>query len=250
MKKGILFIFLLCISTSCASRKPIPNTTANTEQYIRTYAPIAISNMEEFGIPASITLAQGILESGSGTSNLARRANNHFGIKCTPDWKGERMKKDDDAKRDCFRKYKRVSDSFSDHAKLLQRPRYQNLYKLEKTDYKGWAYGLKEAGYATNPNYPMLLINLIERYNLHDYDQGITVKDRDKKEKESNLKLTAENTPTKISNQNQKTHRVVSGDTLFSIAKKYEVTVEELMKWNRLENNLIRVGDELKVSNN
>jgi len=141
------------------------------EQYIQTYYQTAIENMHSHGIPASITLAQGILESGNGNSKLAVKANNHFGIKCHSDWKGKTFHQDDDAKNECFRKYSNPSKSYSDHANFLKnKNRYAFLFELKITDYKGWAHGLKKAGYATNPKYPGLLINLIERNNLHQYD--------------------------------------------------------------------------------
>jgi LysM repeat protein len=122
-------------------------------------------------IPASITLAQGILESGSGNSNLATLANNHFGIKCHSTWTGKTYYQDDDEKDECFRKYKNAMQSFEDHSNFLKKRRYEPLFKLKITDYKGWAKGLKKAGYATNPKYPKLLIGLIERYNLELYDK-------------------------------------------------------------------------------
>jgi LysM repeat protein len=131
--------------------------------------------MKEHGIPASITLAQGLLESGNGNSELARNANNHFGIKCTPDWTGGKSYHDDDAKNECFRKYKDAAQSYEDHAKFLQRSRYASLFELKPTDYKGWAHGLKKAGYATDPSYPQKLIGLIERYELYKLDQGVDV---------------------------------------------------------------------------
>jgi LysM repeat protein len=141
-------------------------------EYISRYSPIAISNMREFGIPASITLAQGILESGAGNSDLARNANNHFGIKCHTGWQGKTYHKDDDAKNECFRAYNTPEESFDDHARFLTtRSRYSALFELDITDYKGWAHGLRAAGYATNPAYAERLINLIERHELHRYDQ-------------------------------------------------------------------------------
>lgn len=143
------------------------------EEYIEKYKDIAIEKMYEYKIPASITLAQGILESGSGNSRLARRANNHFGIKCHSTWKGKTFREDDDARRECFRKYKSAEDSYRDHSLFLTtRGRYSDLFKLKITDYKGWAYGLKKAGYATNPKYPQLLIKIIENYNLDVFDRG------------------------------------------------------------------------------
>lgn len=145
------------------------------EEYITQWKEVAVKKMRDHGIPASITLAQGLLESGNGNSKLAREANNHFGIKCTPDWTGGKSYHDDDARNECFRKYKSAEQSFEDHARFLQRPRYATLFELKPTDYKGWAHGLKKAGYATDPNYPQKLINLIERYELHKLDQGIDV---------------------------------------------------------------------------
>ena len=151
-----------------------PGDRSPTE-YITEWKEVAMRKMKEHGIPASITLAQGLLESRNGNSALAAEGNNHFGIKCTPDWSGGRMYHDDDKKDDCFRKYKRAEDSFEDHSKFLQRPRYAALFELRPTDYKGWARGLKKAGYATDPRYPDKLIELIERYELHKFDEGIDV---------------------------------------------------------------------------
>lgn len=145
------------------------------EEYIAQWKEVAVKKMKEHGIPASITLAQGLLESGNGNSKLAREGNNHFGIKCTPDWTGGRTYHDDDKKDDCFRKYKDAAQSYEDHAKFLQRPRYAGLFELKPTDYKGWAKGLKQAGYATDPAYPQKLIALIERYELYNLDKGIDV---------------------------------------------------------------------------
>lgn len=126
--------------------------------------------MRKYGIPASIILAQGILESSNGNSDLARYANNHFGIKCTSEWHGKSYYKDDDKKDECFRKYPDADASYRDHSEFLSRPRYATLFKLRQNDYKGWAYGLKKAGYATNPKYPELLIGLIEKHKLYKYD--------------------------------------------------------------------------------
>lgn len=142
------------------------------ERYIATFRQIAIDKMREYKIPASITLAQGVLESGAGRSDLAVYANNHFGIKCHKDWNGDYYIKDDDAKGECFRKYRQAEESFRDHSLFLtSRPHYAPLFKLDITDYKGWAYGLKAAGYATNPNYPQLLIKIIEDHKLYEYDR-------------------------------------------------------------------------------
>lgn len=144
-----------------------------TESYIEQYSQIAIDEMHRYSIPASITLAQGILESGNGESLLATQGNNHFGIKCHDNWNGETIIEDDDEKRECFRKYIKVEDSYRDHSLFLtERERYASLFLLPLTNYKAWAKGLKQAGYATNPKYSTLLIDLIERYNLSRFDKG------------------------------------------------------------------------------
>ena len=141
------------------------------ERYIKRYASLAVEEMHRSGVPASITLAQGLLESGSGLSRLAKEGNNHFGIKCHVGWKGKTMYHDDDARGECFRVYDSPEESFRDHSDFLRyRDRYKFLFDLETTDYKGWAYGLKKAGYATDPNYPTKLIKYIEDYDLARYD--------------------------------------------------------------------------------
>ena len=141
-----------------------------SELYIKKYKDIAISEMNSYGIPASITLAQGILESGNGESRLAVDGNNHFGIKCHNNWNGETIIEDDDEKGECFRKYSNVGDSFRDHSLFLkERGRYEFLFEYKITNYKKWARGLKKAGYATNPKYASLLIDIIKKYNLIYY---------------------------------------------------------------------------------
>ena len=143
-----------------------------TEDYILLYKDIAIAEMKRTGIPASIKLAQGILESASGNSRLALKANNHFGIKCHGEWTGEKILHDDDHPGECFRVYSKPEESFFDHSNfLVSRKRYADLFQLSSTDYKGWAMGLKNAGYATNKNYDKILIQLIERYQLYLYDE-------------------------------------------------------------------------------
>jgi flagellum-specific peptidoglycan hydrolase FlgJ len=148
------------------------------ESYIERFKNIAISEMNGSGIPASITLAQGILESGNGNSRLAKEANNHFGIKCSTEWKGETILQDDDNKDDCFRVYQSPEESFRDHTEFLKRKRYAPLFELDKNDYRGWANGLKTAGYATNPRYAELLISLVERYELSRFDRIENEKDK------------------------------------------------------------------------
>ena len=164
MKKlAILFAFLLFPAAAWAQ--------SVQEQYIQTYSQIAVEEMLRSGVPASITLAQGLLESGSGQSRLATEGNNHFGIKCHKGWTGRSMKHDDDARNECFRVYDSPEQSFRDHSDFLRyRDRYKFLFDLERTDYQGWAYGLKQAGYATDPKYSGKLIKYIEDYNLARFD--------------------------------------------------------------------------------
>ncbi len=146
------------------------------EDYINKYADLAVKEMKRVGIPASITLAQGMLESGNGNSTLAKKSNNHFGIKCHNDWDGKRVYHDDDSKGECFRKYKDVYESYLDHSDFLAtRQRYASLFFLKPTDYKGWAHGLKKAGYATDPKYAKRLIEIIEVNDLHRFDSGDVV---------------------------------------------------------------------------
>ncbi|MBP3253246.1 MAG: glucosaminidase domain-containing protein [Bacteroidales bacterium] len=163
MKKFFAFgILLLC---GLYAQTQVKNNV--TEEYIIRYKDIALENERQYGVPASITLAQGIIESGSGRSTLAKEGNNHFGIKCHGTWNGERMYKDDDKKDDCFRVYANAEESFTDHSVFLSKGRrYSFLFDLDKSDYKAWAEGLKQAGYATNPQYAELLINIIEVYDL------------------------------------------------------------------------------------
>jgi flagellum-specific peptidoglycan hydrolase FlgJ len=232
------------------------NYANDTERYIGTYTEVAQNEMALYGIPASITLAQGILESGSGNGRLSREANNHFGIKCH-EWTGAKIYHDDDAKQECFRKYVDAKYSFRDHSLFLtERSRYSNLFKLKKTDYKGWAKGLKASGYATDPKYPAKLIGLIERYNLHDYD-GVTSKQAKPQHEYSDLK--PENTIVLNSSTNVIsvrevpkviTHVVVKGDTLYYISKMHNISVDELKSINNLKDNNIKIGQELQVSPN
>lgn len=169
MRKKLLPLLLL-LSVSVLAGTPI-RRNSSYEQYIDHYKAIAIEEMRKYGIPASITLAQGLLESGAGQSELAQRGNNHFGIKCH-DWTGKKMYQDDDEKGECFRVYSDASESFADHSDFLRyRDRYKSLFNNEITDYKAWAYGLKAAGYATDPSYPVKLIKLVEDYHLYDYDK-------------------------------------------------------------------------------
>jgi len=166
MKNYLLILFLFSYFFAVAQNK--------TENYIAKYSSAAVAEMDMYGIPASITLAQGIIESGNGESRLAVEGKNHFGIKCHSNWNGKTIIEDDDEKGECFRKYSKVSESFRDHSLFLtERGRYSFLFEYKKTDYKKWAKGLKKAGYATNPKYPTLLIDLIERYELNRFDKSV-----------------------------------------------------------------------------
>lgn len=171
--------------------------------YIEKYSPIAVEEMYRSGVPASITLAQGILESGSGRSTLAVQGNNHFGIKCHNNWQGQKVYHDDDAKGECFRKYDKAEDSYRDHSDFLRyRDRYKFLFDYEITDYKSWAHGLKKAGYATDSSYPKKLIGIIEEYALYEYDKkpfGFGKKEESKSsKKETSKKPTSAPAPQKV----------------------------------------------------
>jgi len=208
----------------------------STALYIETYSEIAKDEMRKYKIPASITLAQGILESASGKGRLAVKANNHFGIKCHG-WTGAKIYHDDDSLQECFRKYREAKSSYEDHSKFLTgRGRYADLFKLKQDDYKGWARGLKKAGYATDRKYPDKLIGLIERYKLYEYDQEVLGS------KEETVKIVRVNSGTTI-------HIVAKGDTLYSLSKRYNTTVDAIKSMNRLSSNALAIGQELKIPN-
>ena len=204
------------------------------DRYVKTFAEVAQQEMKSYDIPASITLAQGILESGMGDSRLATQANNHFGIKCHKEWRGKRIYHDDDEKGECFRVYKDPRTSYRDHSLFLTtRSRYDFLFDYKKHDYKSWAKGLKKAGYATDPKYPDKLISLIERYRLDRYDL-----------KKRKTKKVQEKTVTFADN---KVHQVQKGDTLYSISKKYQVDLQLIVKENKIEDNNIFLGQNLII---
>jgi flagellum-specific peptidoglycan hydrolase FlgJ len=220
--------------------------------YVLQFKDIAMGNMKKYGIPASIILAQGILESGAGRGDLAVEANNHFGIKCHKDWLGESVRHDDDSAQECFRKYPEAAESYRDHALfLVGKKRYETLFTYEKDDYKSWAKGLRAAGYATDPNYPDKLISYIERYNLHQYDCQVTGKNYKPFEKTTPVKnssVPAKNSPTPNSNPNDPNlYEVQKGDTLYSISKKFNLMVDDLKQKNNLSDNALSVGQKLKV---
>ena len=207
------------------------------EEYIKKYRDIAVEEMERYHIPASITLAQGLLESGAGQGTLARKSNNHFGIKCGGDWRGKSVKHDDDARNECFRVYKNAADSYRDHSKFLAgRPRYASLFKLDMTDYKGWAHGLKKAGYATNPRYAYQLIDIIERYDLYKYDKKGGLKWM--KEKPNPHQPYLANGLVYVIGR--------SGDTWKSLSKEFDISKRKLRKYNDLyKDYVIQDGDIL-----
>ena len=214
----------------------------HTLQYIKKYAPLAVLEMHKYNIPASVTLAQGILESGNGRSQLASKSNNHFGIKCHTGWKGAKVYHDDDEKGECFRKYKYVQSSYKDHSEFLSgRRRYASLFKLRKSDYKGWAKGLKKAGYATDKKYPKKLIKIIEEYKLYEFDK-FTKKDLKRGKIEKPKKRN-----TKPKKSIPEYYQVKKGDTLYSIARKFKTTVALIKEVNGLKNNSLSIGQRLLV---
>ena len=221
----------------------------DVEAYIKKYKGVAIREMKKHGIPASITLAQGILESGSGKSYLAREGNNHFGIKCHEDWKGKRIYHDDDAKNECFRSYKDPDESFRDHSEFLTtRSRYAFLFDESPTDYKAWAKGLKKAGYATNRKYPQLLIDLIEKYDLHKYDLKGYKEDADLDTTAVEPEFVINPFQVNLSKNLVKYVEVKEGDTYESIAAQAEVRVHKLLKYNDLAfDSKIQVGDKVYI---
>lgn len=220
--------------------------------YIERFKAIAIQEMNLYGIPASITLAQGLFESGSGNSDLAKIANNHFGIKCTSDWKGKSYFKDDDQPNDCFRVYDKPEDSFRDHSEFLKRKRYAALFELDKNDYVGWANGLKAAGYATNPQYPQLLINVIQKYNLDQYDRPegevAKIKREDRVFTDINKNIAKAAKDSLVSTTPvDKLYTIKTGDTLYNISKRFGLTVDELKTLNHMADNNIKLGQKLVV---
>lgn len=233
MKK---LIFSLLLIVSCLTIHA-QNRNKQYEDYIKKYRELAVKEMKKYHIPASITLAQGLLESGAGQSELARKSNNHFGIKCGGDWRGKSVRYDDDERNECFRAYKHPEQSYEDHSKfLVSRPRYASLFKLKITDYKGWARGLKKAGYATNPRYAEQLIGIIELYDLHKYD------------KKGGLKWMKENpNPHQPYIANGLVYIVVrEGDTWKSISKEFDISRKKLRKYNDLyKGYVLKAGDIL-----
>lgn len=202
---------------------------SNYEDYIDRYWELAVEHQQEYGIPASITLAQGLLESAAGKSTLASEGNNHFGIKCHKEWKGKTMLRNDDKADDCFRVYNTPEESFRDHSLFLRRPRYRKLFDLDVTDYQGWAKGLKECGYATDPQYAARLITIIERYSLYSYDT-----DSYKNMEETVAFIRDHLATTHPIRKSRGLHYVVAmpGDTYSTIAKELGIDKKKLMAYN------------------
>ncbi|KAA3644303.1 MAG: LysM peptidoglycan-binding domain-containing protein [Bacteroidetes bacterium] len=236
-------IFLFCslfISTVIIAQPASKRITRS--EYINLYKDDAIREMHRSGVPASITLAQGILESGDGNSALARYANNHFGIKCHSDWTGKTFIQDDDSKDECFRKYKHVLESFHDHSEFLQKKRYAFLFEYKITDYKAWAHGLKKAGYATNPKYPQLLIKIIEENNLAQYDTAKASKSKKEKSKKENSKNSKNEKPKRKGSHEVLVHEnniryiiVKPEDSFEKIADEFQMGLWQLYKYNDLD---------------
>ncbi|MCM1377992.1 MAG: glucosaminidase domain-containing protein [Clostridium sp.] len=212
-------------------------------EYIEEYSGMAVEQQERYGIPASITLAQGLLESGAGSSTLATQGNNHFGIKCHSDWHGETMLRDDDAPDECFRVYKSASESFEDHSKFLCRKRYSPLFELERTDYAGWARTLRRCGYATDPNYGERLIAIIERYSLYGYD---TPTGREIEETAGFIFESLRNSHTV--RKSRGLHYIIAtpGDTYGSIAREFHIDKKKLLTYNDVASDMeVRPWEEV-----
>ena len=227
-------ISLGLLLVSCSVPKQTVVTSSQTSKdaysdYIARYAGMAVEQMKQYGIPASITLAQGLLESDAGRSSLATKCNNHFCIKCHSDWTGRKIYHDDDARQECFRCYSNADESFRDHSLfLVNGSRYKSLFKLGPTDYKGWARGLKAAGYATSPTYADKLIELIERYGLDSYDSG------------SGVRLKPGQLPHQpLLVNGQRCVRLREGETLKDIAREYGMQLSLLRRFNEVDRKFV-----------
>jgi len=254
LRWGILMLLILFTVPSIYAQ----HRRMTTKEYINKYKAIAIKDMRAYKIPASITLAQGILESGSGNSKLARKANNHFGIKCHNDWHGQTIYVADDTRHDCFRKYKSAEASYRDHSRFLtSSPRYAFLFRLPITDYKDWAYGLKRAGYATNPRYPQLLIHYIEHYHLYKYDRYGLRRSKRRRENRKTLKYATPDVSAFVKvrtsiygrpvleNNGRRVIVVKKGDTFKKVAAEFEMSMHKLLRFNDLKKSHILHPGEL-----
>lgn len=260
-----LFLMMAFLVFSVQAQKISP------EEYIETYKDIAIREMKRMGVPAAITLAQGILESESGNSSLVKRSNNHFGIKCKSNWTADTVSHDDDAVGECFRTYKTSEDSYRDHSNFLRAGKhYAFLFNLNSTDYKGWAHGLKKAGYATNPKYPNILIKNIEKYNLQQYsDSGAADVPKFESDKykddpiviekevvQNDQSKTADYTANKVTDLSSDASGIFSingsrcinakkGTSLLAIATRHKINLKKLLDINELEEDGILEEDQL-----
>lgn len=240
MKSSLLLVFSLSALAVFSQDKK----NAIYLEYIEKYKDIAVEQMRTYKIPASITLAQGILESGAGRSALALRSNNHFGIKCGSTWRGKTTKHDDDKRNECFRVYASPEESYIDHSKFLLKPRYTPLFQLNPLDYKGWARGLKACGYATSPVYAKKLIELIDTYELYLYDEDEYGVSR-RPVKYDEIKI---NIHKFFTNNDILCVKAIAGDTWESLSKELGVSVKKLLKFNEAETNVrINEGDLIYI---
>ncbi|MDR0955338.1 MAG: glucosaminidase domain-containing protein [Rikenellaceae bacterium] len=260
--KSLFLIPLLWVTLAL----PLAAQQQTREEYILKYKELATETMERYGIPASIVMAQALLESGNGNSRLAREANNHFGIKCGSAWRGESLAHDDDAPDECFRVYGSVEESFLDHGRFLDdSPRYQRLFDLAEDDYAGWAEGLRACGYATNPNYGAMLIKIIEDNRLYLLDQGVSVDYADIRPEQQEVVLGKDSVGGIPVDQYTVTIDLASGrelrfnngvpyveaqagDTFASIARDFRMSRKRLLKLNDLSGEFdLHGGDALYV---
>lgn len=235
-RRNLIFL-LLSLMTIMAAAKPDAYSS-----YIEKYAPLAIEHRERFGIPASITLAQGLLESAAGRSTLAKKGNNHFGIKCHNSWTGDTLLRDDDEAGECFRAYASAEESFIDHSRFLNRGRYKPLHEIPVSDYAAWARGLKQCGYATDPNYAQRLIAIIERYSLQTYDT-----DGDFSSEVSEFIFRSLQASHPVC-RNRGLHYIIAnpGDTFSSIAREFSIPLDKLLSYNDVDSDgLIRDWEEV-----
>lgn len=255
----MMFKLIVCLSLICTTLCAVCQK-ATPQQYIEKFKSLAISEMKRTGVPASITLAQGILESESGNSELVLKSNNHFGIKCKSNWTGPSVSHDDDMPGECFRAYAHPEESFRDHSDFLKNsPRYASLFDLEPQDYEGWSTGLKKAGYATNPRYAEILIANIEKYQLNQYTidgllEGVAAEDlrtlRSEQMKPENL-ITPSVEPETVDDlimlkvHNLKAVRAKAGMSLLAIASRFNVRLARLLEWNELDNDGILPKSQL-----
>jgi len=233
LQKMGLLCYILCLTVSVGAQRR--NTAYNN--YIKEYSSLAVDQMKRYKIPASITLSQGLLESGAGLSTLAKKSNNHFGIKCGNNWTGRSVRANDDLPNECFRAYSNVKDSYEDHSRFLhQNRRYASLFNLKETDYRGWAKGLKAAGYATDKSYATKLISIIEDYELYKFDtQTMSKKEQRRWEKELKKKPWLAN-PHDVYLANGLAYVIArDGDTFKLLSGEFGIKASKLAKFNELE---------------